>query len=118
MRKLPIPYGNMFVTRSCSNCHFLVKTGPEGTSVHWNNEERMQRQVDPIWSPECARGVRSVGIAPDLRDTIPDIIMKHRPFGKCFFTFYRKGMSNPCAEDLERRQADQREMKWSHRTHR
>lgn len=115
VKKLPIRHNRMFVTRSCSNCHFLVKVGPDSTRVHWNHEERMKRQVDSVWSLECAKGVWSVGIAPDLRESVPDLIMQHRPFGECFFTFYQEGMSNSCAEDLERRQAEHREMKWSHR---
>lgn len=115
MKKLPIPPKNMFVTRSCSNCHFLMKVSPDATRVHWNDEERSERKIDSVYSAECAKGVWSVRIAPDLKESVPRIIMEHRPFGECFFTFYRNGMSNACAEDLERRQADQRELKRSHR---
>ena len=88
--------------RSCRLCHFLVKIGPDGGTVHWNKSDREKASLEDPWGAECARGVWSSGIAPELGQHLTTIVKKQRSKGECFFMPYTKGMSDSCAKNLER----------------
>lgn len=99
--------------RSCRLCHFLVKIDPEGETVHWDKSERENASLEDPWGAACSRGVWSAGIAPELRQHVTKIVKKQRSARECFFVQYAKGMSDSCAEDLERRRSDHVAMKRS-----
>lgn len=102
----------------CRNCHFLAKShvGPGGAvpRLTWNDKERSNCHIADHYSAECARGVWSTGVDPNLSSRLAKIIALDRK-DDCFYIEYRKGMLFQAAIELHRLRYDNRNLKKSYR---
>ena len=103
--------------KCCRNCHFLTKSHVARDNVYrgsWDGNEREQLFVPEPYTSECARGIWSTAIEPNLFFDLKDILLENRK-DNCFFIEYHEGMSFQAAEELHRIRNDNRQLKKSYR---
>ena len=89
----------------CKNCHFLAKCAlTEGGQEHkwtWDAKERSDLKVKEHYGVECAKGIWSAGIDPEINSRLEEELLKER--NECFFLEYdeaNKSMTFDAATEL------------------
>ena len=93
----PISAKGESTNHCCRNCHFLAKYAPtDGGQTHrwpWNAEERADLQVKDHYGVECAKGIWSAGIDPEINSRLEEELLKDRK-GECFFFEFDEARSS------------------------
>ena len=81
----------------CRNCHFLAKyaltdRGQEHKWT-WDAKERSDLKVKDHYGVECAKGVWSAGIDPEINSRLEEELLKDRK-GECFFFEFDEARSS------------------------
>ena len=89
----------------CRNCHFLAKYAlTDGGQEHkwtWDAKERSDLKVKDHYGVECAKGIWSAGIDPEINSRLEEELLKER--NECFFLEYdeaNKSMTFDAATEL------------------
>ena len=81
----------------CKYCHFLAKyITTDGGRTHrwpWNAKERFDLQVKDHYGIECAKGIWSAGIDPEINSRLEDELLKERR-DECFFFEFDEARSS------------------------
>ncbi len=92
-------------THCCRNCHFLAKYAlTDGGQEHrwtWDAKERSDLEVKEHYGVECAKGIWSAGIDPEINSRLEEELLKER--NECFFLEYdeaNKSMTFDAASEL------------------
>ena len=85
-----IPTKRESTNHCCRNCHFLAKYAlTDGGQEHkwtWDAKERFDLHVEDHYGVECAKGIWSAGIDPEINLRLEEELLKER--NECFFLEY------------------------------
>lgn len=107
----------------CNNCHFLAKEYREentGRTLTFSVSpiERSKAEggnvdfIEEHYCLKCQRGVWDEGVNPGKENRL-NIVNETKRKGKCFFFPYDPGMMFKAAEELQRRQQENEQLKRS-----
>ena len=100
-----LPAEHEHTNNCCRNCHFLAKYVNSGYGYFnrwtWNAEERSDLQVKDFYGVECAKGIWSAGIDPEINSRLEEELLKER--NECFYLEFdeaTKSMTFDAATEL------------------
>ena len=104
----------------CRNCHFLAKYVNSGYGhFHrwtWNAKERSDLHVQDHYGVECAKGIWSAGIDPEINSRLEEELLKDRK-DECFFFEFDEARSSmtfdAATELLQLRRAESQRLQQS-----